>query len=780
MKRIVALVLAGALMLPALSGCRQKEEEEPGNGIPAGSLILGEFLRLTAPNGEGENLINDSGMSGIEASNHLHGTDEDDMYLFSSGEPVVFELSRTEALGQLHIWNYNAEGKLDCGVKELKVEYSIDGTNYSELGTFTLAQSLEEENTTYGGNAVANQNDGNHSPINFAGVPGKYLRLTAVSNYGGAETGLAEIRLFRHKIRNGKGSLVTSDAFTPNVEGDTPEAAMNNQGMSDLETIDATHDANPANMWLSTGTREESLYVINLDGTYPVDKIALWNYNDPANLDSGIKDFEVWYTVEAPCDIKSNKGGGDAYVSQEFDFDKGSWIQLESNGTKSFVLPQATGSDAEKAGLVIDMGGVQAQHIKIVVKSNYGGAGFGLSQVRLVAGSGWAIEPSRNWTGLLSTSGSFAYTGAGTAYNGDGTGGRRQGGWVAADGMMSLHLSGAQKQGSLTDDSKTVFMFSDTAVGNMNNYKGWDSKYGYDASHNGWVNHSYLYLTGVDPDVRKAQFILSGAESDNHPYGNIMSKHYWLDDITHIGNEIYVAAIKYMGWDTPEGTEGTDLVKVPLGEDGWPDLNTVPEAVVEQVPDFSTGAVYENTEEAGAPNPDGYYYIYAKKNGRLVAARVLPENFANYAEYEYWNGEEWIKGDPTACNKIKASLSVYSSGNESHVCYIFSGSFGGKYANVYTDGSIGGQVKIGTSNSLTEKFGDVKSLYWAPEKYKYTLTRGYDAVDQWNYNAKAHPNLSRTGELLISYHIGTQGAQSNTMALEYVHPVFINMFEIAE
>ena len=781
--RFVSVVLAALLCVMLFTSAAEPEGESAGS-----KLILGEYLRMTCIAGNAEALIDDSGMSGIESSLHLCGTDTRDMFVFDNNGTVVFMLSRAESLGQFYIWNYNDPSDLASGVKELNVQYSLDGANWTALGNFTLNMSSGDEDQKYSGCVAANYDD----PINFNGVPAKYIALTPVSNHGGSKTGLSEIRVFRHKIRPDVGDMVTGEVINITA-GVTPEAALNNQGMSDLTSASATHNNVPSDMWLSNEDISASYYTVNMDGTYPISSVTIWNYNDPANLGAGVKDFKIYYTRELPCAINNKTNSEGKVESQTFDFSKGSWTALEINGQNTFTLPQGDGSD-KLSGFTLTFDEViEAQHIKIVPVSTYGGSGVGLSEVRFFAGKGWGIEPARLWTGLLSTSGSFPYSG--TAYGTDDRG------WIYADGVYSYHMTGAQKQGSLTEDSVIFITFEDTAYGNMYNYKNWNSRTGYrSARHSGWVNMSYLVIKGNKPDVRNAQFILQGKDSDIHPLHDIMGKVYWTGDFTWIdddeGGGLYVHAP-----DVSDQSSGVpvDMVKIYFNDDMTPNMDIVPKVINndkagEFVPSFADGTIYENTVAAGAPNPDGYIYIFTEKSGGLLrVARCLPSDFASgFDNYEFWGGEEkgWVKGDESVTKTRKANVSSYDPGGEAAIAYMFDGAFAGKYVNIYTEGSIGGQLKMGVSDSLTGMFtgpaqGESKvsnplSLMWGTEQYKLTLYRGYDGVSQWNYNAKSHPAISAEGELLISYHIGAQNAIDSMTAYEYTHPVFYNMFSVGE
>ncbi len=786
--RLTAGLVTVSLCLGLFTGAAPAESTEE-------KLILGEMIYLDTQNEGAKALVNDSGMSGLESSVHLCGTDAKDMYKFNGTETVVLYGPRAEALGQMYIWNYNDPADLGSGIKEVNVQYSVDGGTWNTLGNFTLNPSNAEENNTYGGTVACNID----TPIDFGGVPARYVALTPVSNHGGAGYGLSEVRIFRHKIRPDVGSMITGEVINITV-GTTPEAATNNQGMSDLKSASATHNNNPADMWLSAEELRDSYYPVNLDGTYPLSSVTLWNYNDPANLGAGIKEFELYYTVASPCSTKLEKNAAGKNIKQTFDFSQGDWKKIEIGGKSTFTLPQADGSEALGASLTLTFDQViEAQHVKLVPKSTYGGNGVGLAEMRFFAGKGWGVEPARKWTGLLSSSGTFDYQGK--SHNGNK-------GWIYADGVYSYHMTGNQMPGSLTEDSVSFITFEDTAYGTMGNYKNWNSYSGYaSASHSGWVNMSYLVIKGNEPDVRNIQFILQGKDSDIHGYngapglpGNIMAKTYWTGDLTWIndaeGGGLYVHAP-----DVSDQNSGTpvDMVKIYFNEDMTPNMNIVPKVLNDDkngqfIPGWSDGTVFENTVEAGAPNPDGYIYVYTKnKQGNYRLVRTLPENYINFDKYEFWSGEKgWVKTEDEMTPGRKSAVSTYNPGAEAAIAYMAEGYFGGLYVNPYTEGSIFGQMKMGVSTGLTDMFkGDLDretgeqgatsfDIYWCPEDYKYVLYRGYDAVEQWNYNSKCHPALSEKGELLMTYHEGVQNSPDSKMAYEYTHPVFINMFSVGE
>ena len=105
------------------------------------------------------NLVNDSGMSGSESYLHTHTNTNPRNTMFMSQANkeenyVILDLNNSFSLGQMYIWNFNDIKKLDCGVKEFDITYSIDGYQYYKIeNTYTLSK------------ATANEKE-NHSLIN--------------------------------------------------------------------------------------------------------------------------------------------------------------------------------------------------------------------------------------------------------------------------------------------------------------------------------------------------------------------------------------------------------------------------------------------------------------------------------------------------------------------------------------------------------------------------------------------------------------------------------------
>jgi len=136
-----------------------------------------------------ENTINGSGLD----DNDLHSNKERDIWL-SSTEPlgawIEYEFDNVYNLHEMWVWNSNqtVESLLGFGVKDVTIDYSTNGTDYTTLGT-----------THEFARAPGTSGYAHNTTIDFAGVRTKYVRLTANSNWGGImpQYGLSEVRFFQ-------------------------------------------------------------------------------------------------------------------------------------------------------------------------------------------------------------------------------------------------------------------------------------------------------------------------------------------------------------------------------------------------------------------------------------------------------------------------------------------------------------------------------------------------------------------------------------------------------
>lgn len=740
---------------------------------PRGTVMAGEFINCASIEPpKAAPLINNKGMSGLDSRIHLHNMNDSSGYkseLSGKKGALTFAFSQTEALGYMYIWNYNVYGELENGMKRVKIQYSFDKKSWHNLGggEFELAKALQSENDQYGGNAANNLNDGRRTPIDFGGLPAKYVRIIPLDNYGGDSYGLSEVRFFRFKTRPDKGSLISATARAPLADSNPADIA-NGFGLSDLTSENALHGCLPETMWLSEKPADKSFVVINLDGTYPVDKMCVWNYNEAGKTDCGMKKVKIEYTTRRPY-MDSDKG---------INYANGEWTSLGE-----YTLPQGTGDSGMPCSLTVDFKNVQAQHIRITPLDNYGGSGYGLSAVRVFAGNGWAVEPSRDWSGLFSCEGSFDYQTSGVNK-------RDKVGWLAADGIYTLNMNGADRSGSFGPEAKTTFLFSDTLIGNFYNYGGLKGRYGKNMNYQGLKNNTFATLLGDKPDPRSFQFYLNPGDSSS----SILGDGNWAQELVRVNDKMYAWSF---GHDSNWAATKYMFNTFDINSAGLPDFNTAP---IAENSDFLTeftqdginyriefsGAVMDNTESGGAtPNPDGYIYIYGLKsynNGIIllkfpVVARVKPESFKNLSEWRYYDGNGWVD-DIKKCAGIDGGDGMVSS--EFSVSYMESGAFAGKYVMTFTNFTMSTMLAVGVSDTPYGPFNNASgklSIYDCPQALAIKEENGDAGI--YTYNAKAHPNLSADGELLISYNLNSRNFDERS-SFEFLHPEFVTLFDVKE
>ncbi len=95
---------------------------------------------------------------------------------------LQYDFGEVYALGSTFVWNSNEVGQTDRGLQNIVIDYSLDGTTWTEWGTYTLLQAT-------------GMNDylGTEGP-DLTGVNAQYLLITAIDNFGDSCYGLAEVR----------------------------------------------------------------------------------------------------------------------------------------------------------------------------------------------------------------------------------------------------------------------------------------------------------------------------------------------------------------------------------------------------------------------------------------------------------------------------------------------------------------------------------------------------------------------------------------------------------
>ena len=125
--------------------------------------------------------------SGLNAA-HEHSTEAKDMWLAMPGaDPlwIQFEFDRVYKLHQMLVWNYNVQFELllGFGIKNVTVEYSENGIDWTALGDFEFARATAKP--TYTANTT----------VDLGGIPARFVRLNVNGGWGTmGQYGLSEVR----------------------------------------------------------------------------------------------------------------------------------------------------------------------------------------------------------------------------------------------------------------------------------------------------------------------------------------------------------------------------------------------------------------------------------------------------------------------------------------------------------------------------------------------------------------------------------------------------------
>ena len=136
---------------------------------------------------------------------------------------------------------------------------------------------------------------------------------------------------------------------------------------------------------------------------------------------------------------------------------------------------------------------------------------------------------------------------------------------------------------------------------------------------------------------------------------------------------------------------------------------------------------------------DGYIYIYGIRdpNKQVLVARVKAADFLDFDQWRFLSNDQWIT-DFTQATAITDSVS-----NELSVSKLPNG----QYAMVFQVQGIYPTVAMRLADTPTGPFGEMIALW--------DCSDALEEPEFFTYNAKAHPTLSQSNELLISYNVNS-------------------------
>jgi len=336
----------------------------------------------------------------------------------------------------------------------------------------------------------------------------------------------------------------------------------------------------------------------------------------------------------------------------------------------------------------------------------------------------YEVEPAPAWTALF----------------------KRTQGWFGGDGIFAIPFSGVDS-GAAGDS--TLFLFSDTMNGEIR-----DTVLlpGYSM-----VNNSVMVLKGNEPDADAAKFLIN--KKDEKPVSLFVpstprtqkGNYYWLGDgfVDHAADtSIYIFGYRIMNTNDgsmfPFREEGGTLIviphksKFPFSDQRQVDLPFPSQQEDPLSPSIGAG-VFVNTAAAGAPAPDDFIYIYGVrgKAKELIAARVKPGAVEDFPSWEFRSAGGWT-------HDLKQAAGLEDSvSNEMSVSPIGPN----QYALVYQLGGILPTICMQVGPTPYGPFG--------PRMKIWDTSKDIRGDHLFTYNAKAHPALSKPGELLVSYNVNS-------------------------
>ncbi len=343
---------------------------------------------------------------------------------------------------------------------------------------------------------------------------------------------------------------------------------------------------------------------------------------------------------------------------------------------------------------------------------------------------------------------------------------------TGSDGIYSIPLNGSDRRSNNLNHN-TLITLGDSFIGRIlpQDIRSRDSV---------MVNNVIAMMIGNEPspeaisffwgkndrDVPTSVFLpsTSGAEKDSW---------YWLEDGIVINDNLHLMALRLVktgpgDWDwQPTGvTMITGSARKPLEfsryvQSDTPFFRARSGERGEMI--FGSG-ILANTKAGGSPIPDGYVYIYGTETQGgtkyLLAARVLPRDFMDFKAWRFWDGNDW-NPDIADCARITGRVS-----QELSVTPLESGCF----ALVFQRDGMGTEVTVQLSSTPYGPFGKMKTVWNAPEPS--------EGQEIYVYNAKAHPNLSLPGELLITYNVNTFNYDTLFHNADIYRPRFVRVWNL--
>lgn len=717
-------------------------------------MIYGKYIKPKAFAKEGtyirspENVVSGADMSGYGGMEHTRGIDLEAVWLSARNVTqnvwIGFDFGSVIRLGYLCIWNLNQTDGFGAGLKRVKIFYSYDNEEYFEFKGAGYPYIFAPADGKPGLKAT-NLMDGENTPVDFAGLSARYIKLVPDIDSGEGchgryiegqtRFGLSQVRFFQYRESPRKGGCIYARARQSDMDVLTSEYGME-EDLQGTETL---------SMYLSKANPDNPDMGFDLNMCTFLKGVDFYNYNVPKLLHAGLKKISLHASVDG------------------FEWNKIGDYELSMGTGKPMGVTRLTN------GELLRFEPVYTRYVKVTIA---GGAGvgthgfvngfefrYGLSKLRfLSADSGFYVEPARDWTSLFS----------------------KYEGWTGSDGIFITNLEGKESKPKGKDRAgvRNLISFGDTFIGKVNPVTG-------SRSYADMVNNSFCYMEGLDPANLKAEFFWGSNES-NKICNLIRSDQdyiYWLQDCVITGKKFYSFTDNII--TDPENEEleegfrfhltGVDMVVFDINEGrldpGSQRTIRTPLYIKDKLM-FGCG-IFANTTEAGMEQADGYIYIYGIKEmgygvRHLVVARTLPKNLTDFEKYTFYDGREWSK-DILSASPIATDLSP-----EMSVMPVDFGRHQGKYIFIYSSNGVGDRIMARIGDTPYGPFDQVIPLYCMS---RIDDLEGKGLKKVYQYNAKAHYNIAEEDEILITFNVNCMEYESHLINADIYRPRFLRYKE---
>jgi hypothetical protein len=252
--------------------------------------------------------------------------------------------------------------------------------------------------------------------------------------------------------------------------------------------------------------------------------------------------------------------------------------------------------------------------------------------------------------------------------------------------------------------------------------------------------------------------------------------HIWLQDGAVIKDHLYFFPYLVISdLDQPEGLQfaikGISMIKVPIRGERIIHSEAVhkltPFCAYRDQTDYTFGgAVMAHTAQAGMPDPEEYIYVYGYKTTmglrQMIAGKVRPDDIERFDQWEFYDGKSWQP------DFMKSAPLIDHISTEFSVSFIREGYFKGRYLAVYTYDTNTPQIAFSIGESPIGPFTKPQVIYHKPEPALLGKTT-------YAYNAKAHPQLSKSMDVLVSYNVNTYSFAHNMENADVYNPRFIRL-----